>query len=86
MTHLLMYANRFDLEGLIACSGKYLHADRTDGRVVVHPELFHRLVDGYEKVVENLKKHESGWPTAAHLLMFEADSETETWIDPMTVH
>jgi hypothetical protein len=27
MAHLLMYANRVDLEGLIACSGKYLHAN-----------------------------------------------------------
>ena len=25
MVHMLMYSNMFDLEGLIACSGKYLH-------------------------------------------------------------
>lgn len=67
MAHLLMYANRVDLEGLIACSGKYLHADRTDGRVLVHPELFHKLVDGYAQVVDNLNKHETGWPTANYL-------------------
>ena len=67
MTHLLMYANRVELEGLIACSGKYLHADRTDGRVDAHPELFHRLVDGYAKVVGNLRQHEPGWPSATHL-------------------
>ena len=67
MTHLLMYANRIDIEGLIACSGKYLNADRTDGRVNVHPELFHQLVDGYAEVVENLKQHEPGWPTAQSL-------------------
>jgi len=67
MVHLLMYANRVDLEGLIACSGKFLHADRTDGRVLVHPELFHKLVDGYAQVVDNLEKHETGWPTADYL-------------------
>lgn len=38
MAHLLIYANRVDIEGLIACSGKYLHADRTDGRTETHPE------------------------------------------------
>jgi hypothetical protein len=67
MTHLLMYANLVDLEGLIACSGKYLHADRTDGRTEVHPELFHRLVDGYAQVLDNLKQHATGWPEADHL-------------------
>lgn len=67
MAHLLMYANRFDLEGLIACSGKYLHADRTDGRTDTHPELFHKLVDAYAEVVENLERHESGWPMAKRL-------------------
>ena len=67
MVHLLMYANRVDLEGLIACSGKYLHADRTDGRTEVHPELFQNLVDGYAEVVENLRQHEPGWPSAKSL-------------------
>ncbi|MFO7901951.1 MAG: nucleoside hydrolase-like domain-containing protein [Planctomycetota bacterium] len=67
MTHLLMYANMVELEGLIACSGKYLHADRRDGRTKVHPELFHKLVDGYAQVLGNLKQHDSGWPEADYL-------------------
>ncbi len=67
MAHLLMYANRVDIEGLIACSGKYLNADRTDGRTKTRPDLFHKLVDGYAQVVQNLKQHEPGWPTADHL-------------------
>ena len=67
MTHLLMYANMFDLEGLIACSGKYLHADRKDGRTEVHPELFHKLVDGYAKVLGSLKRHATGWPEPTYL-------------------
>lgn len=67
MTHLLMYANMIDLEGLIACSGKYLHADRTDGRTKVRPDLFHKLVDGYAQVLGNLKQHATGWPEAGHL-------------------
>lgn len=67
MTHLLMYANMIDIEGLIACSGKYLHADRNDGRTKVRPDLFHRLVDGYAKVLGNLKQHAAGWPEAEDL-------------------
>ncbi|GAB5401870.1 MAG: DUF1593 domain-containing protein [Aureliella sp.] len=67
MMHLLIYANKIDIEGLIACSGKYLHADRTDGRTSVHPEKFVRLIDGYASVVSNLALHEPGWPTADYL-------------------
>ncbi len=62
MTHLLMYANQVDLEGLIACSGKYLHSGRKDGRTKVRPDLFHNLVDGYEQVVDNLRLHAANWP------------------------
>ena len=48
MMHMLMYSNMFDLEGLIACSGKYLHDGRDGFKGKVHPELFHELIDGYE--------------------------------------
>lgn len=67
MAHMLLYANRFDLEGLIACSGKYLHADRTDGRTKTRPDLFHKLVDGYAEVLDNLKQHATGWPEVDYL-------------------
>jgi len=67
MMHLLMYANEVDIEGLIACSGKYLHADRTDGRTETHPELFHKLVDAYAEVVDNLRLHANDWPEASEL-------------------
>jgi hypothetical protein len=67
MMHMLMYSNMFDLEGLIGCSGKYLHDGRTGFKGKVHPELFHKLIDGYETVVGNMKKHASGWPEADYL-------------------
>lgn len=67
MAHMLLYANQFDLEGLIACSGKYLNADRTDGRTKTRPNLFHNLIDGYAQVLDNLKKHATGWPEVAYL-------------------
>lgn len=60
MMHLLMYANEFDIEGLIAVTGKYLRKDPQS-------ELFFKLIEGYEKVVDNLRLHASGWPDASFL-------------------
>jgi hypothetical protein len=54
MVHMLMCSNRFDLDGLIAVTGKYL-------RTQPLPELFHRLLDGYSEVLDNLKLHADGW-------------------------
>ncbi|MEZ5274792.1 MAG: DUF1593 domain-containing protein [Opitutaceae bacterium] len=60
MVHLLMSCNAFDLEGLIAVTGKYLREDP-------RPELFHHLIDGYSRVVGNLELHAAGWPSPEHL-------------------
>lgn len=68
MIHMLMYANMFDLEGLIACSGFFLHSGvDNDYRSKVHPELFTKLINGYAHIVENLRKHDSGWPASGAL-------------------
>lgn len=60
MVHMLMYSNEFDLEGLIAVTGYHL-------RDTTHPELFLRLIDGYEKVLNNLKQHDDGWHSPGYL-------------------
>jgi len=60
MAHMLMYANEFDIEGLIAVTGKYLTKEP-------RPNLFFDLIDGYARVEDNLRKHASGWPTAGDL-------------------
>ncbi len=63
MMHMLMYCNEFDLEGLIAVTGKYLQpASKDPYRRVLHPELFHHLIEGYSKVYKNLQKHADGYP------------------------
>ncbi|WP_347841294.1 nucleoside hydrolase-like domain-containing protein [uncultured Draconibacterium sp.] len=63
MMHMLMYCNEFDLEGLVAVSGKYLQpASKNPYRQVLHPELFHHLILGYSKVYKNLQKHADGYP------------------------
>ena len=68
MLHLLMCANEFDVEGLIAVTGKYLRPeDKNPYRQKLHPELFTRLIEGYAKVYPNLKLHAAGWPTPEYL-------------------
>jgi hypothetical protein len=68
MMHMLMYANEFDLEGLIAVSGKYLHnKHKFVERQRLYPDLFEKLINGYGLVFENLKIHASGWPEPDYL-------------------
>lgn len=60
MIHMLICSNEFELEGLIAVTGKYL-------REKPRPDLFIKLIDGYEKVLSNLKLHATGWHEADYL-------------------
>lgn len=60
MVHMLMYANEFDIEGLIAVTGKYLRKEP-------RPDLFFELIEAYSLVVDNLSKHADGWPSVAFL-------------------
>ncbi|MFO7804426.1 MAG: DUF1593 domain-containing protein, partial [Paracoccaceae bacterium] len=60
MAHMLVCSNEFDVEGLIAVTGKYLKANP-------RPDLFLKLIDGYAKVVDNLELHAEGWPTPDYL-------------------
>ena len=58
MVHLLMYSNVIDIEGLISVTGVHLQPSNPHPyRSITHPELFHRLIDGYEKVFPNLHRH-----------------------------
>ncbi len=66
--HLLMCSNQVELEGLLAVTGKFLRPDHKEPyRRIVHPELFHQLIDGYAQVYANLRLHAPGWPTPEHL-------------------
>lgn len=63
MHHLLMCSNTIEIEGLIAVTGIFLQpSNPTAYRSVTHPELFQKLIDGYEKVYPNLNRHAKGWP------------------------
>lgn len=69
MAHMLACSNEFDLEGLIAVTGKFLRPNHHQGeyKSKVHPELFIELIDAYEKVLPNLKKHAGGWHEPEYL-------------------
>jgi hypothetical protein len=68
MVHMMMYSNEFDIEGLIAVSGKYLHsAHHLPERTRLYPDLFKMIIDAYEKDLGNLKKHADGWPEPDYL-------------------
>jgi hypothetical protein len=65
IVHFLMYANEFDIEGLIAVTGKFLNPNSENPlKKRLYPELFHKIIDGYGKVSQNLKIHANGWPEA----------------------
>ncbi len=62
MVHMIMCSNEFDLEGLIAVTGKFLQPAMADPfKQVTHPELFYPIIDAYEEILDNLKRHADGW-------------------------
>lgn len=68
MVHMVICSNEFYPEGFIAVTGKYLHPESHEAyRRVTHPELFHDIIDAYEKALDNLKKHDTGWHSPGYL-------------------
>ncbi len=61
LIRLLVYANEFEIEALIAS------ASGTPGELkqaITRPDLIREIVAGYENVLPNLKRHAEGWPAA----------------------
>lgn len=65
MIRLLLYANEFDIEGLVA-SASGVPGELKEA--VTKPQLIRELVDAYGKVHSNLVKHAAGFPDAGQLL------------------
>jgi hypothetical protein len=64
LVRLMVYANEFEIEALIAT------ASGTPGELpqaVTRPDLIREVIRGYEQVLPNLKKHASPWPEADSL-------------------
>jgi quinoprotein glucose dehydrogenase len=65
LVRLMIYANEFELEALIAS------ASGTPGELkeaVTKPHLIREIVEAYGQVLPNLRRHAEGWPSAESLL------------------
>ena len=69
MVRFLLYANEWDILGLIHSSSKFHWAgDETHEQKDWEPvEWLDRHLDAYEKVYPNLKKHDADYPAPAYL-------------------
>jgi hypothetical protein len=61
LVRFLVYANEFEVEGLIATTSVWL-------KDKVRPDLIQRTVEAYGQVQPNLAQHAAGFPPAAELL------------------
>ncbi|TYA84187.1 DUF1593 domain-containing protein [Seonamhaeicola marinus] len=87
MIHMITCSNEFDIEGLIAVTGKYIRPGSHLGEYnwVTHPELFISIIDAYAKVLDNLKLHSSGWPEPNYLKSIVAPGQKGYGIKDVSV-
>ena len=69
LVRLLVYANEFDIEGLIATTSTHLKKNPRE-------DILHRDIDAYAKVVDNLSKHAAGYPSAKYLHSISKTGQT----------
>jgi Protein of unknown function (DUF1593) len=60
MVRFLVYANQYDIEGLIATTSTWM-------RNKVRPDVIETLIDAYARVQPRLSRHEPGFPAAETL-------------------
>lgn len=65
LIRLMVYANEFDLEVLMATAVRKRHAPAGP---VTRPDWIRAVVAAYGQIRPNLVRHAAGWPTAAELL------------------
>lgn len=65
MIRLMVYANAFEIEGLVATSSATARNRQT---APLHPEFIREIVTAYGRVRPNLARHADGWPAAEALL------------------
>jgi hypothetical protein len=71
MVRFLLYVNEFNVEGLIASSGTFAN--------VANKQNILDVIGRYEMVYDNLKKHDSNYPTADYLRSVTFQGLTGTW-------
>jgi hypothetical protein len=65
LIRLMVYANEFEIEALVA-SAAGIPGELKEA--ITRPELIREIVEAYEQVRPNLARHAGGWPTGAQLL------------------
>lgn len=60
LIRLLLYSNEIDIEGIVATTSCWMTN-------AVHPHSITRVIQAYEKIQPNLKKHDAGFPEATTL-------------------
>lgn len=71
MVHFLLYSNEFKVEALVASSATFANVARKQNIL--------DLLDLYDKVDENLSKHDSAFPTATYLRYVTVQGRSGTW-------
>lgn len=71
MVRFLLYANEFDIEGLIATSGTF--AGRAKKQNILD------VLDRYQQVFEKLKKHDARYPKPDYLRSITFEGRDGTW-------
>jgi len=61
LVRLMVYANEFEIETLIA-SASGIPGELK--QAITRPDLIREIIGGYEKVLPRLQKHAAGWPEA----------------------
>lgn len=82
MIRFLLYANEFDIEGIITSSSQYhWQGHNWAGDDWIEPNL-----DAYEQVYPNLLMHDSGYPSPSYLraITFLGNVESEGEMDSIT--
>lgn len=74
MVRFLLYTNDLDVEGLVASAGTFAN--------VAKKQNILDILDLYDKVDENLRKHDSGYPTAKKLRAVTWEGRSGTWGSP----
>ncbi|KAJ5355154.1 DUF1593-domain-containing protein [Penicillium cataractarum] len=74
LVRLLVYANEFHIEGLVATTSYWLN-DTT------RPDQMREIVGAYGRSLENLQQHASGWPETEQLLSLVKSGSTKYGMD-----
>jgi hypothetical protein len=74
MVRFLLYANEFDVEGLVASAGSFAN--------VANKKNVLDILDLYDRVDENLRRHDPRYPTADKLRAVTWQGRSGTWGSP----